>query len=85
MTRPSPLAPRFAASPTGLGGDVDDLLTCNLQAWNAYCTAWFAARSVDDRFRANAALVWETVSLAGLAAARRQSFHGVLVPTLNEA
>ena len=71
-----------------LGSDVAqmyDLLTCGLQAWSAYWTAWLNARSIDDVLRANAALASEGFNLAGLASARRQSFHGVVAPTLNEA
>jgi hypothetical protein len=88
MTRQTPLAPDAPAPEAMLGSDVAqmyDLLTCNLQAWSAYWTAWFGARSLDDVLRANAALAAESFSLAGLAAARRQSFHGVVAPTLNEA
>ena len=70
-----------------LGGEVAqmyDLLDCSLQAWSAYWTAWFAARGVDDLLRANAALASEGFNIAGLAAARRQAFHGRVAPTLNE-
>jgi hypothetical protein len=64
---------------------VYDLFDGGLQAWSAYWTAWFNARSLDDVLRANAALAAESFSLAGLAAARRQLFHHVVTPTLNEA
>jgi hypothetical protein len=88
MTRQDPLAPTAPSAGAILGSDVaqmGDLLTCGLQAWSAYWTAWFNARSIDDVLRANAALAAESFSLAGLAAAQRQSFHGVVAPTLNEA
>lgn len=89
MTRQVPPEPALTAPDAGarLGDDVAqmyDLLTCSLQAWSAYWTAWFAARGVDDLLRANAALASEAFSIVGLAAARRQTFHGRLAPTLNE-
>lgn len=90
MTRQSPPEPAPAERPSGviLGSEVAqmyDLFTCALQAWSAYWTARFNARSVDDILDANGALASESFNLAGLAAARRQSFHDVVAPTLNES
>ena len=87
MTRqdsPSQAAPDPVAMLGDDAAQIGDLFTCGLQAWSAYWAACFGARSVDDLLRANAALAAEGFSLAGLAAARRQSFHGLVVPTLNE-
>lgn len=90
MTRHGPPEPMSAAPLYSVFLDSEvaqmtDLLTCSLQAWSAYWTAWLNARGVDDILRANLTLAAEGFDLAGMAAARRQSFHGRVTPTLNEA
>jgi hypothetical protein len=90
MVQPNTTDPKVVApSPSAvIGADVaqmGQLLTCGLEAWVAYWTACFAARSLDDLYRANAGLAAQGLTLVGHAASERQRVDGEVIPTLNDA
>ncbi len=84
-TDPQISAPSPGAALNAETAQMQQLITCGLEAWGAYWTACLGARDFAGLYRANTALAAEALTLVGHAAAGRQRVDGRVVPTLNEA